>query len=102
MNKPLIILLQISLISCTIYYADSKNGNDTDNGTIYYPFKTINACVSSIKHPGDECQLNAGTYHSGEEIKMSRISCTSEKPCKISAKPGHEHQVIIDGTVEVG
>jgi len=33
---------------------------------------------------------------------MSGIRCTSKKPCKISAMPGHEHKVIIDGTVEVG
>ena len=38
------------------------NGNDSNAGTIKYPYRTVQK-AASVMMPGDTCYIHAGTYY---------------------------------------
>ena len=57
-----LIFLVLSLLSAaTTYYIDPA-GNDTNNGTVEFPWRTLSHACSQVKKSGDIIHVNAGTY----------------------------------------
>lgn len=79
----------------TTYTADVAIGSDGNPGTASQPFKTLAKCVSSLRQPGDVCELVKGTYEAGGVVSASG---TSETPIVIRARPGND-VVIQQGSV---
>jgi parallel beta-helix repeat protein len=72
------------------YYYVSPQGDDTNTGTVYNPFKTFEKALSVLQ-PGDTLKIAGGTYH--ERLKVT-ISGQANNPIKIS--PWDNTPVIID------
>jgi hypothetical protein len=73
------------------YYVDSVNGNDSNNGSFEYPWKTLSN--NSIKlNPGDTLYAMSGIYN--EQLKV-KTSGSPDNWITYQAYPGEE--VIIDG-----
>ena len=51
-----VLVEQVS--TSTIYYVDVKRGaKENDGMSLKKPFLTIQACVDTLKEPGDECRI---------------------------------------------
>ncbi len=77
------------IFTCSIYSNDiyvSKNGNDTNPGTIDKPYKTI-AKASSVAQPGDVVIIGEGTY---EEIIKPARSGIAGRPITYTSKAGEK------------
>ncbi len=81
------------LHSQTTYYV-AKNGDNNNPGTEAHPFLSIQKGVD-MAGAGDVVFVKAGTYN--EEVSITN-SGTAGNPVKLSAYPGDELNVIIDGT----
>ena len=71
MEKSALILI-FTLFAYTVFAGDyhvSKEGRDTNDGSVLKPFKTISA-AARIGQPGDVIIVHAGTYR--ERIKPPR------------------------------
>lgn len=73
------------------YYVDAGTGDDTNEGSIDRPWKTIQHALVQLS-PGDTLLLRGGTYF---ENVYCAIAGTSEKPITIRSHPGET--AIIDG-----
>lgn len=83
-------------VSPTVFYVDSQNGNDLNEGTsVDDAFSTIKKCVDAIVAPGDECRIRRGRYH--ENITITGKHGTSEKPIILAGY--QDERPIIDGTI---
>jgi hypothetical protein len=69
----------------------ATTGADTNTGTLYYPFRTIQKCAA-MATPGTICLVRAGTYR--ETIKPSQ-SGTAALP--ILFKPYNNEKVLLSG-----
>lgn len=77
------------------YYVSSAEGNDSNNGDIDHPFKTIKK-ASSCLQPGDTLNLRGGVYR---ETVDSLPDGTAENP--ITVKNYSNEDVVISGTDEL-
>lgn len=73
-------------------YCVALSGNDTNAGTPFRPFRTIQKAVD-VMGAGDSCKVREGIYR--ESVVMN-CSGTPGKPVSIHAAPGEK--VVIDGT----
>ena len=70
--KEIVILSTVLILlplcaSGTIYYADAKNGDNSNDGDgISSAFATIKPCIEALRNPGDECHIRSGRYHQSE------------------------------------
>lgn len=90
-----LFLLFLVKINASTFYV-STTGNDTNNGLINTPFKTIQYATNQL-FPGDTLYIRGGLY--AEKI-FCNASGTSSSPVLISSFPNEE--VYIDGTGVVG
>ncbi|MDR3225915.1 MAG: right-handed parallel beta-helix repeat-containing protein, partial [Clostridiales Family XIII bacterium] len=74
-----------------IYYV-SASGNNSGDGTIGDPWKTIQYGVGRL-HPGDTLRIRGGVYR--ERITMTNISGSEDAPIHIVSAPGET--AILDG-----
>ena len=64
--KEIIILTAIFIllpmcVNGTFYYADEKNGDDSNDGeSISSAFASIKRCIDALTNPGDECLIRSG------------------------------------------
>ena len=66
------------------YYVDPARGDDTHDGSIGKPWKTLQHGVRRLK-PGDTLYLRGGIYY--EKVYLTR-SGTADSPIVIAAYPG--------------
>ena len=74
----------------TVYIADyylAPGGSDSNNGSIDYPFFTLNK-VWTVIQPGDLVYLRDGTYSFDEQQDLNGVSGTSGDLIKIYNYPG--------------
>ncbi len=83
------LCLSIGNLMANTYYV-SNTGNDTNDGSINTPFRTI-AHLLSIIQPGDNAYIRSGTYNLNQSTSTSG---TQNAPIHISAYPG-EHPVLV-------
>ena len=86
----------ISLFACTVFAGDyhvSKEGRDTNDGSVSKPFKTISA-AARIAQPGDVITVYAGTYR--ERINPPRGGESDSK--RIVYKAAQGEKVMIKGS----
>jgi hypothetical protein len=82
-----------SIIQGTTYWVDQATGKDTNEGSEFRPWKTINRAAQGVElKPGDGVLVRAGTYY--EEI-VPRRGGTTGAPITYAAYPGEE--VIVSG-----
>lgn len=65
MVKTILICFGTTLISTVVFgksYHVAMNGNDTNNGSLTAPYKTIQSAANFML-PGDTCYIHAGTYY---------------------------------------
>lgn len=100
--KEIVILSAILILlplcaSGTIYYADAKNGDDSNDGDgISSAFATIKPCIEALRSPGDECHIRSGRYHQSE-FHISGKHGYADQPMIIR---GYQNEIpIIDGTI---
>lgn len=74
-----------------VYYVDSGNGSDENQGTLENPWQTIQHAIEQLE-PGDTLLLRGGIYY--ENVYVS-VSGTEDQPIVIRGYPGEE--VILDG-----
>ncbi|KAL9965297.1 hypothetical protein ACROYT_G029075 [Oculina patagonica] len=84
-------------VSGTVYYVDSENGDDSNNGeSVGLAFTTIKTCIDALTNPGDECHIRKGRYHQSE-FQISGKRGTPSQPIIIR---GYQDEIpIIDGTI---
>ncbi len=73
-----------AITSGPAYYVDPARGDDTNNGSVENPWKTMQHGVQRLE-PGDTLYLRGGIY--SETVYLTR-SGTIESPITISAYPG--------------
>ncbi|WP_413314194.1 MULTISPECIES: SUMF1/EgtB/PvdO family nonheme iron enzyme [unclassified Prochlorococcus] len=77
------------------YYV-SNNGDDTNQGTLEAPFKTIQHAITKVK-AGDTVQIRGGIYR--EKLLLEDINGTKDNPVTFKNYPNEE--VIISGAKEI-
>lgn len=87
--------LSIRPAFASIYTADVATGSDTNPGSAAQPFKTLAKCVSSLRAPGDVCELVGGTYEAGGVVSASG---TASNPIVVRARSGDD-VVIRQGSI---
>ena len=70
----------------------SPNGNDSNNGTLSAPYKTIARAIAK-SNPGDTILVRGGTYQ--EAIRISKFGVGQQK--WLTIKPYNNEKVILDG-----
>jgi parallel beta-helix repeat protein len=84
-------VLLASTASAATYFV-ATTGNDTSNGAITAPFRTIKA-ASRVAKPGDEISVRGGTYYEATSISSKGLAGA---PIVIHATPGET--AILDGS----
>jgi len=74
-----------------IYYYVSLQGNDSNPGTFYLPWRTIGKAAHMVE-PGDSIYIRGGVYQEAVEFSSSG---TASAPIKILAYPGETP--VLDG-----
>ena len=76
------------LPSTNTFYADPVTGNDANNGSLAFPFKTIGAALAASRAaPGnDTILLRAGTFYQASTIVLG----TADSGLTIQSYPGEE------------
>lgn len=100
--KEIIVLTTIFIllplrVSGTSFYADAKNGDDSNDGkSISSAFARIKRCIDALTNPGDECLIRSGRYHQSE-FQISGKHGTAKQPMLIR---GYQNEIpVIDGTI---
>tara|TARA_B110001454_G_scaffold218483_1_gene246586 strand:+ start:707 stop:2884 length:2178 start_codon:yes stop_codon:yes gene_type:complete len=88
-------MLFVIQVSAKDYYVSTK-GNDSNNGTLDKPFKTISKAASRMK-AGDVCFIREGVYH--ETVKMRETNGSSSK--RITFKSYNNEYVLLDGSISL-
>jgi len=83
-QRPLPKAVDRELTRGPAYFVDSSRGDDTNDGSIKQPWKTIQYGVGRLK-PGDTLYLRDGVYH--ETVCLTK-SGTEDAPIVIAAYPG--------------
>lgn len=96
MKAPWLFLAAVP--AAGVVYHISPHGSDSNVATLTSPLATLQACVSKLSGPGDECRLAEGRYV-GETAILSGAHGTKAEPILISGAQGAE--VILDGTQAV-
>lgn len=97
-NKWVLCILLFCISLTGIFGADyyvALDGNDTNDGSISTPFRTIQQAVSVLT-AGDTCYIRGGKYH---EAVTGTLKGTETAPIMITNYPGEE--VVLDGTIEI-
>ncbi len=89
------MLLALTITAQAKEYYVSPKGNDTNSGTIYLPFKTIQK-AADLMVAGDVCFIREGVYH---EMVIPKNTGTEGKPIRFEAYKCEN--VILDGTKQV-
>jgi hypothetical protein len=87
-----VFLPEYCLASGNIYYVDPKNGDDSSDGSLSNPWRTVTNSIPKLK-PGNTLYLRGGTYLESN-IKMNSHGTESE-PIVIKNYPGDVP--VIDG-----
>ena len=77
-------------------YVSSENGDDTNNGSIGAPFKTITKAINSVSQ-GGSVYLREGFYH--EKVEIDDLMGTESVPFEITNYNNEE--VVLDGSVPI-
>jgi hypothetical protein len=89
--------VQIEVMDFTLEgYFVALNGNNSNTGTIYQPWATIQHAVDQLI-PGDTLYIRGGRYH--QTVNIDNLDGTSSDPIRIRNYPGEE--VVIAGTTHV-
>ncbi|MDS0526032.1 right-handed parallel beta-helix repeat-containing protein [Clostridium sp. SHJSY1] len=91
-SLPLIFESKVAKAASTTYYVSSTSGNDSNNGSVNTPWKTIQKAVNTVK-AGDTVIVRGGTYK--EKVSM-KTSGTAN--AYITFKNYDGETPIIDGT----
>ncbi|MCK5171832.1 MAG: right-handed parallel beta-helix repeat-containing protein, partial [Planctomycetes bacterium] len=98
-EKITIILLILVLLTPCIFGGDvyvATNGSDTYNGSINFPYATIQKAVSELD-PGETCYIRGGSYH--ETVDLSGLNGTESSP--ITFTNYQDEAVTMDGTIPI-
>jgi hypothetical protein len=95
MKAYLIILYFLTQCIIAKNYYVSKDGNDTNDGSLNHPFLTIQKAIQKLKK-GDICYLRKGTYY--ESI---RVETSGNKVKIIQIKNYKNEKVYIDGRSKI-
>ena len=90
-QRPLPKAVHRALTRGPAYYVDSSRGDDTSDGSIKQPWKTIQHSVGRLQ-PGDTLYLRGGVYY--EQVVLDKAGARA-KPITIRSLPGE--LAIIDG-----
>lgn len=85
----LLMVLITAAIHATEYHVSTK-GNDSNDGSVNNPFKTISAAVH-YAYPGDVITVHAGTYR--ECVNPIRGGESNEKRIVFRAAPGEKVEI---------
>jgi hypothetical protein len=85
----ILVVLSISGISAREFHVSAK-GNDSNNGSVSLPFKTISAAVK-VAFPGDTITVHAGTFR--EWINPLRGGESDTKRIIYRAAPGEKVEI---------
>ena len=81
-------LFLLFLIGCSspqsVYYVDSQSGNDSNQGTLNKPFKTIEK-VNSLPFHADNSVFFAGGQTFNVALQFNGLTGTKEQPITISS-----------------
>ena len=76
---------------------DTSTGDDSSEGDIDHPLKTITECVDRLRDAGDECQVREGRYQ--ETMQISGLLGSRDSP--IIIRGYKDERPVIDGTVHI-
>jgi hypothetical protein len=95
------LLLLLPAATATDTYVHPDSGRDSHPGSIDAPLQTIQACVDSIRRPGDRCLLKAGVYPMGGAAPVRVTDKAGEPNARVAIAAAGDGAVVLDGTVAV-
>src|SRR4030042_3255662 len=90
------IILTASVGAATDYYVDGQSGNDNNNGSFQFPFKTLKKASESLR-AGDTAYIRGGTYTTGDNSAVIYMRYSGTSGNRITWRNYNDEEVILRG-----
>ena len=91
MKKLFLFILLTQALFATEYFVDGKKGDDSNEGSLNNPFKTISEALDQADSPGDVINILSGVY---KEAVHTENGGLPQKPITIQAYKNHKVEIV--------